>query len=111
MSVVYDVYGLAEAILGDEPGRLADVLGITWEEHDSDYRGRYFHASGPPAVGGELILQSNDLRDETGDYFQLPGFPDYRHLLLVNESAHPDEVRERLSALPQWRFLRRRELD
>jgi hypothetical protein len=109
--LIYDVYGLAEPTLGGEPARLAEALGITWEDRVSDYRGRYFQAQGPAGAGGQLLLQANDLRDDTGDYLQLPDYPDYRYLLFVNESQRPDEVRTLLAGLPQWRFLRRRELD
>lgn len=108
---VYDVYGLNEPVLGDEPRRLAETLGVTWDEHDSEYRGHYFEASGEPFGGGRLLLQSNDLRDSSGPYLQLSAFPESRFLLYVNECARPDEVRARLAGLPQWRFLRRQVVD
>lgn len=108
---IYDVYGLAKPTLGNEPALLAEALGVTWEQRRSDYRGEYFQAQGPAPIGGRLVLQSNDLRDETGEYLQLPDFPDHRFLLFVNKSQQPDEVRQRLAGLPQWALLRRRELD
>jgi hypothetical protein len=108
---IYDVYGLAEATLGGEPTRLAEALEIEWETRDSDYRGRYFQSPGPPNSGGRLLLQANDLRDDSGGYLQVPDFPEFRYLLFVDEAAQPDEVRARLAGLPQWKFLRRRELD
>jgi hypothetical protein len=61
--------------------------------------------------GGRLLLQANDLQDDSGGYLQLPDFPEYRFLLFVDEAARPDAVRARLAGLSQWRFLRRRELD
>jgi hypothetical protein len=108
---IYDVYGLSEPVLGDEPRRLAETLGVSWEEHDSEYRGHYFEASGQPFGGGRLVLQSNDLHDGSGSYLQLSAFPESRFLLYVNESGRPDEVRGRLAGLPQWRFLRRQVVD
>jgi hypothetical protein len=108
--LIYDVYGLAEPTLGREPARLAEILGVAWEERDSDYRGRYFQAP-ESSGGGRLLLQANDLRDETGDYLQLPDFPDYRYLLFVDESMRPDDVKSRLAGLSHWRFLRRREVE
>ena len=64
----------------------------------------------PDAVA-KAFLQANGLRDSSGEYLQLPDFPQYRFLLFVNECPRPDEVRSRLTSLPQWRFLNRRELD
>ncbi|GAA2561376.1 hypothetical protein GCM10010435_36340 [Winogradskya consettensis] len=65
------------------------ALGIAWEERDSDYRGRYFQSPGPPSSGGRLLLQANDLRDETGDHPQLPDHPDHRYLLFVTSPHIP----------------------
>jgi hypothetical protein len=111
LPTIYDVYGLSEPVLGNELLRLAEALGVAWEEHDSDYRGIYFLASGQPFGGGRLLVQANDLRDEAGSYLQLPAFPQYRFLLFVNRCARADEVRARLRTLPQWRFLQRQVLD
>jgi len=103
--VIYDVYGYGEPSLGDEPGRLAEALGVEWVKHESDYRGTYL-AARPRAGAGKLRLQSNDLRD--GDeYYQEPDFPEYRYLLFVDKFDSPDEVRTKLAPLPQWRFLYR----
>ena len=109
LSAIYDVYGLREPALGNEPTRLAEALGVAWEDHDSDYRGTYYIASWPS--GGRLVLQANDLRDSSGGYLQLPDFPQYRFLLFVNECPRPEEIRSRLASLPHWRFLNRRVLD
>ena len=109
--MIYDVYGFVEPSLGDQPDRLADALGVVWQLHESDYRGVYYAAPGPDPGGGKLRLQSNDLRDNGGEYHQLPDFPEYRYLLFVNKSGRPDEIRARLTSLPQWRFLFRRTVD
>ncbi|GAA0452646.1 hypothetical protein Ade02nite_00640 [Paractinoplanes deccanensis] len=90
----------------DQPGRLAEALGVEWVRHESDYRGVYF-AARPPAGNGKLRLQSNDLRDGDEAYYQEPDFPEYRYLLFVDKFDRPDEVRGKLAALPQWRFLYR----
>ncbi|GAA2640087.1 hypothetical protein [Paractinoplanes durhamensis] len=102
--MIYDVYGYGEPVLGDQPGRLAEALGVGWVEHDSDYRGRYL-AARPQAGAGKLRLQSNDLRDGDYEYFQEPDFPDCRYLLFVDGFDRPDEVRTKLAPLTQWRFL------
>ena len=104
--VIYDVYGYAGPGLGDQPGRLAEALGVEWTRHESDYRGTYFAAR--PATGaGKLRLQANDLRDGDDEYHQEPDFPECRYLLFADKFDHPDEVRAKLASLPQWRFLRR----
>jgi hypothetical protein len=103
--VIYDLYGYDDPSLGDQPARLAEALGVEWVLHESDYRGVYFAAR--PETGGELRLQSNDLRDGDEEYFQEPDFPDCRYLLFVDEFERPDEVRTKLSPLHQWRFLYR----
>jgi hypothetical protein len=104
--MIFDVYGFGEPSLGDQPDRLAEALGVTWREHDSDYRGVTFTARGD-AGSGKIRLQSNDLSDAEGDYHQLPDFPEYRYLLFVDKFDNPDDVRARLAGLPQWRFLYR----
>lgn len=104
--MIYDVYGYGEPSLGDQPSRLAEALGVQWAEHESDYRGVYF-AARPQTGAGKLRLQSNDLHDATGEYFQEPDFPECRYLLFVDKFDRPDEVRARLAPLPQWRFLYR----
>ncbi|MFC0006775.1 hypothetical protein [Micromonospora siamensis] len=108
MASVYDVYGLRSRELGDQLDQLAAALDVRWEERHSEYRGVYHHA---PVGDGEFLVQSNDLRDESGSYLQLPNFPEHRFLLFVNEHDSPDDVRRRLGGLPQWEFLRRRTLD
>jgi hypothetical protein len=108
--VIYDVYGYAEPSLGDQPGRLAEALGVDWVGHESDYRGIYF-AARPRTGAGKLRLQSNDLRDGDDEYHQEPDFPEYRYLLFVDKFDHPDEVRSKLAQLPQWRFLYRSVVD
>jgi hypothetical protein len=105
--VIYDVYGFGEPDLDDQPDRLADALGVVWKQHESDYRGIYFAARGQAPDQGKLTLQSNDLRDSSGAYHQLPDFPEYRYLLFVDKFERPDDVRARLTPLPQWRFLYR----
>ena len=105
--MIFDVYGFGEPSLGDQPRRLAEALGVTWQEHDSDYRGVTFTARDTAAGRGKLRLQSNDLTDAGGDYHQLPDFPEYRYLLFVDKFDNPDDVRGRLAGLPQWRFLYR----
>jgi hypothetical protein len=105
--VIYDVYGFGERSLGDQPDLLAEALGVVWEEHESDYRGVHFVARGQAPGDGKLRLQSNDLRDSSGEYHQLPDFPEYRYLLFVDKFERPDDVRARLEPLQQWRFLYR----
>lgn len=105
--MIYDVYGLRESNLGDQPDRLAQALDVVWQEHESDYRGIYFAARGQAPGHGKLRLQSNDLRDSSGDYHQLPDFPEYRYLLFVDKFDRPDDVRARLAPLEQWQFLYR----
>ena len=105
--MIYDVYGLSEPSLGDQPARLAEALGVVWQEHESDYRGVYFAARDQAPGRGKLRLQSNDLRDSSGGYHQLPDFSEYRYLLFVDKFDRPDDVRARLAPLPQWRFLYR----
>lgn len=104
--MIYDVYGYGEPSLGDQPGRLAEALGVQWVGHESDYRGVYF-AARPRTGAGKLRLQSNDLRDGDDEYYQEPDFPEYRYLLFVDKFDRPDEVRTKLAPLPQWRFLYR----
>lgn len=104
---IYDVYGYGEPSLGDQLHRLAEALGVEWVEHESDYRGVHF-AARPPTGAGKLRLQSNDLRDGDEEYYQEPGFPEYRYLLYVDKVDRPDEVRTKLAPLPQWRLLDRR---
>jgi hypothetical protein len=104
--VIYDVYGYGEPSLGDQPDRLAEALSVKWVLHESDYLGVYFAAS-PRTGAGDLRLQSNDLRDGDDEYHQEPDFPDYRYLLFVDQFDRPDDVRTKLAALPQWRFLYR----
>jgi hypothetical protein len=104
--VIYDVYGYGEPSLGDQPGKLAEALGVEWAMHESDYRGTYF-AARPRTGAGKLRLQSNDLRDGDDEYYQEPDFPEYRYLLFVDKFDRPDEVRTKLAPLPQWRFLYR----
>ena len=104
--MIYDVYGYGEPSLGDQPGRLAEALGVEWAEHESDYRGIYFVARSP-AGPGKLRLQSNDLRDGDDEYYQEPDFPEYRYLLFVDKFDQPDKVQTRLLQLPQWRLLYR----
>ncbi|MGK5680248.1 hypothetical protein [Actinoplanes sp. URMC 104] len=104
--MIYDVYGYGEPTLDDQPGRLAEALGVEWITHESDYRGIYF-AARPRTGAGKLRLQSNDLRDGDAEYHQEPDFPEYRYLLFVDKFDRPDEVRARLASLPQWRFLYR----
>ena len=111
LALIYDVYGFDGPSLGDEPVRLAELFDVSWEQRDSDYRGGYFAATGGSVGGGRLLLQANDLRDDAGDYLQLPQFPEARFLLFVDEAMDPDDVQARLSARPQWRLLQRRELD
>jgi hypothetical protein len=111
LPAIYDVYGLGEPVLGEEVGRLAEVLGVVWEAHISDYRGSYFTATGQQFGDGNFVLQANDLRDSAGTYLQLKDFPESRFLLFVNDFDNADGIRARLTALPQWRFLRRRVLD
>lgn len=111
MPAIYDVYGLGEAILREEADRLAEVLGVQWEARSSDYRGSYYTAPGGQLGGGSFVLQANDLSDSAGPYLQLKDFPESRFLLFVNDFDNADELRGRLAALPQWRFLRRRVLD
>ena len=84
-----------------------DALGVTWQEHDSDYRGVTFTARDAAGGRGKLRLQSNDLTDAGGDYHQLPDFPECRYLLFVDKFDNPEDVRGRLAGLPQWRFLYR----
>jgi hypothetical protein len=67
LPAIYDVYGLPEPALGNEPSRLAEALGVAWEEHDSDHRGAYFIAPVSSFGGGRLVLQANDLRDGSRD--------------------------------------------
>jgi hypothetical protein len=108
--VIYDVYGYAEPDLDDQPGELAEALGVQWVMHESDYRGVYFAAR--PSVGaGKLRLQSNDLRDGDEEYLQEPDFPEYRYLLFVDKFDRPDELRAKLAPLPRWRFLYRSVVD
>lgn len=109
--MIYDVYGFGDPSLGDQPGRLAEALGVVWEERESDYLGVYFAARGQTPGGGRLKLQSNDLKDSSGDYHQLPDFPEYRYLLFVDKFENPDDVRARLAPMPQWRFLYRSVVD
>jgi hypothetical protein len=104
--VIYDVYGYGEPSLGDQPAKLAEALGVDWVRHESDYRGSYF-AARPLTGGGKLRLQSNDLRDGDEEYHQEPDFPEYRYLLFVDKFDRPDEVRTKLTPLPQWRLLYR----
>ncbi|MFC7272917.1 hypothetical protein ACFQS1_02895 [Paractinoplanes rhizophilus] len=109
--MIFDVYGFGEPDLGEQPDRLAEVLGVRWRLHESDYRGVYYAAAGPAPGGGKLRLQSNDLRDRNGEYHQLPDFPEYRYLLFVDKAERPDEIRSRIASLPHWRFLLRRRVD
>jgi hypothetical protein len=111
LPAIYDVYGFGADDLGGEPDGLAEVLGVVWEPHDSDYLGPHLVASGQPLGGGRLVLQSNDLHDSDGGYLQLPDFPLARFLLFVNKVPDADGVRARLTARPQWKFLQRRVLD
>jgi hypothetical protein len=104
--VIYDVYGYGEPSLGDQPGLLAEALGVEWTMRESDYRGSYL-AARPRSGAGELLLQSNDLLDGDDAYFQEPDYPEYRYLLYVDRFDRPDEVRSKLAPLPQWRFLSR----
>ncbi len=104
--MIYDVYGYREPSLGDQPGRLAEALGVEWVRHESDYRGVYF-AARPQGGAGKLRLQSNDLRDGDEEYHQEPDFPEYRYLLFVDKFDRPDEVRIKLAPLRHWRFLYR----
>jgi hypothetical protein len=104
--VIYDVYGYGEPSIGDQPGRLAEALDVEWTRHESDYRGVFF-AARPRTGAGKLRLQRNDLRDGDDEYYQEPDFPEYRYLLFVDRFDRPDEVRTKLSTLPQWRFLYR----
>ena len=104
--VIHDVYGYGEPSLGDQPGELAEALGVEWVLHESDYRGPHFVAR-PPSGPNKLRLQSNDLHDADDGYHQEPDFPEYRFLLFVDNFERPDEVRTMLARLPQWRFLYR----
>jgi hypothetical protein len=104
--VIYDVYGYTEPNLGDQPGKLAEALGVEWVLHESDYLGVHFVAR-PASGGGKLRIQSNDLRDGDEEYHQEADFPECRYLLLVDEVDRPDEVKADLRRLPQWRFLYR----
>ncbi|GAA4225051.1 hypothetical protein GCM10022254_06080 [Actinomadura meridiana] len=109
---IYDLYGTRVESLDQLLGPLSVVLGITWEERESDYRGVYHRASAVAYGGKDLVLQSNRLTDEDGDYFQVPEYPDYGLLLFVNRCTGADEVRDRLAAgLPEWAFLRRKIID
>lgn len=111
MVLSYDVYGLRGSMTDEHLGRLGRVLGVEWERRESSYRGTYFRAPGAGVGGDEILVQANDLRDESGSYLQLPDFPGHRFLLFLNAFERPEEARRRLAALPEWEPLRQRSLD
>jgi len=113
MSDVYEMYGSRVTDLREVRALLSTALGVVFEYHDSYYLGEYFLASGPS--GQKLTIESNQLEDEDGRFFQETEFSEYKTLvrleycvpLRINGRPASDELSQRLGTLESLTLLQR----
>jgi hypothetical protein len=75
------VYGTRAHTAAELAGRLSDRSGLVFEEHDSDFRGRYFVAE---TAFGRVEAQPNAIPGDDGqDDLYDDAHPDVRTLLLI----------------------------
>jgi len=102
----YDLYGSRTLTAGELSARLAESLGLQFEERESLYRGVYHHARDP--AGEEFEVQPNDVPGDDGGTEPMDDrFADYAVLLYVNAVERGDELRDLLDRVPGLVFLRR----
>lgn len=100
----FDLYGARELTIDELCAAVAGALGVSFVEHDSSFRGRYFLADGEP----RLEVQPNQVPGDDGELDAMESeFVAYPTLLYVYGSDRPDEVRDRLAAVAGLAFLRR----
>jgi hypothetical protein len=85
MFEVYETYGSRDADLSELREQLSSSLEITFEDHESYYVGEYFLAHGP--AGQKITIESNQLEDEDGTFFQEEQFPEYKALVRLEYCA------------------------
>ena len=94
----FDLYGSPLAL--ETALREAEAaLGISFEPHESSYRGGDYYRSSE-----SFILQRNaELDDELAE----PEFPNAATVLYVSQVADPDVIRKQLVATGSFNHLRR----
>ncbi|MCO5996117.1 hypothetical protein [Actinoallomurus rhizosphaericola] len=102
---IFDLYGIRADDVGVHLQDLSRSLHVEWEKRFSDYIGTYYRAVANQFGASSIEVRPNRLPDENG--LKEKGFPEYTFLLYVNRSPRADEIRARLSLLPEWSFLRR----
>jgi hypothetical protein len=100
----FDLYGAPELTADEVCAAVGAALGVSFVEHDSSFRGRYFRADGVP----RLEVQPNQVPGDDGEFEAMePEFVEYPTLLYVYGSDRPDEVRDQLAGITGLAFLRR----
>jgi hypothetical protein len=110
---VYELYGSRSENIQDALSLVSNALGLVFEYHESYYLGAYFMAMG--LSDRKLTIESNQLEDEEGIFFQETEFSDCKTLVRLEYSAPshvgdgpvPDEISRRLRSLGGLTFLKR----
>lgn len=87
MSERFELYGWRSLGLEAAMQEVASTLGVTFELHDSSFRGGLYYAARGDDYADQLIVQRN-FEDEDG--YAEPDFPEHASLLYVSGVSNND---------------------
>jgi hypothetical protein len=102
----YDLYGTRALGLDELRAAVEQVLGLTFERHESDYLGGDYFLAGDHG-DEQVVLLRNHSAEGNEDEVREPEFADFAVLLEINATTRGDELRGRLQAVGDLDFLRR----
>ena len=103
----YDLYGMSSNDLRRCANRLASILSIVWNLHESSYHGGDYYRFGMPGEE-EFILQRN--YSESDNDWAEPEFKEHETLLYVNYTERSSRIKELIAiGLPGEATLLRHE--
>lgn len=96
------IYGTTDSDVSDVRVRVADALGVQFEEHESLYWGVYYRATGP-GLSGEIRI----LRNFGDDVDDLP-YPEFKQAAAIVElnDCTGETARLVLAKIPELELLR-----
>ena len=100
----YDLWGTSELSASQLRDRATQLLGIEFEERDSNYRGGVYYRAGD-LRNEHFVVLSNGPEDDP-DELPEPDFADKRVLLEVNATEREDSLRELIASIPELTLLR-----
>jgi len=104
---VYDTYGTSTRTVVELAQLLADQLGLSFVEQDSDYRGVYFIADAGPY---RIEVQPNTIPgDDDQDDLYDPAHPEIQTLLLVTGPDRDNALNANLNSINALVLLARRQ--